>query len=338
MQTRTDSTFHRPGDPQGLPPDPFLAPVSVPPPPVPPAPPGPPAPARPPAPSLLAEPAEPVEPELDSEQTIPLALPSRVEEEPRAAGLPWSGPRSAYLDETWTEDGPDPIDPSAADYYDPPTDEFPPVTGYAMPIYYPPGASQAPAEVHPPVAVQPPVATSASTVAGLSVVFAPIAIGSAVAVALGVAARMHEPSGVALSLVGFSGPLPAKVWLTTGALLLAFVQLGSAFAMASKGAARSSRLAGLHRWSGRVAFLLTVPIAVHCLYALGYQTLTFRSAIHSLAGCFFFGAFTAKMLILPRRGVPGWVLPAVGGAVFAALVVLWLTSSLWFFGTYGIRF
>ena len=81
-----------------------------------------------------------------------------------------------------------------------------------------------------------------------------------------------------------------------------------------------------------------MPIAVHCLYALGYQTLTFRSAIHSLAGCFFFGAFTAKMLILPKRGVPGWVLPAVGGAVFAALAVLWLTSSLWFFSTYGLRF
>ncbi|GAA3307060.1 DUF6529 family protein [Nonomuraea dietziae] len=52
--------------------------------------------------------------------------------------------------------------------------------------------------------------------------------------------------------------------------------------------------------------------------------------VHSLLGCFFYGVFTAKMLALPRKGLPGWTLPLLGGGLFAALVGLWLTSSLWF--------
>jgi hypothetical protein len=96
--------------------------------------------------------------------------------------------------------------------------------------------------------------------------------------------------------------------------------------------------AGLHRWSGRGAFLLAVPVAVHCLYALGFQTSDTRTLVHSLLGCVFFGAFTMKMLVLPKRGVGGWVLPLVGGFVFACLVGLWLSSSLWFFTTVGVKF
>lgn len=58
--------------------------------------------------------------------------------------------------------------------------------------------------------------------------------------------------------------------------------------------------------------------------------------VHSLLGCFFFGVFTSKMLILPGKELPGWVLPVLGGLVAAALTGLWLTSSLWFFTTFGI--
>jgi hypothetical protein len=45
-----------------------------------------------------------------------------------------------------------------------------------------------------------------------------------------------------------------------------------------------------------------------------------------------------KMLVLTRRGVPGWVLPLVGGSAFTALVGIWLTSSLWFFTSRGLTF
>jgi hypothetical protein len=168
----------------------------------------------------------------------------------------------------------------------------------------------------------------------------PLAVGAAVAVALGVYGGLHTPTGIAVNLAGFSGPLPAKAWLTTGAFLFALVQLGSALVMYGKvpGVTGPARIGALHRWSGRAAFLLAVPVAVHCLYALGFQSYEPRVLVHSLLGCVFFGAFTVKMLGLTRRGLSGWILPVLGGLVFAALVGLWWTSSLWFFTTSGLTF
>jgi hypothetical protein len=84
--------------------------------------------------------------------------------------------------------------------------------------------------------------------------------------------------------------------------------------------------------------LVTVPVAVHCLYALGLQYGEPRVLVHSIAGCFFYGAFTAKMLQLGSPGAPRWSLPVLGGSVFTALVTLWLTSSVWFFTTSGLSF
>jgi hypothetical protein len=54
-------------------------------------------------------------------------------------------------------------------------------------------------------------------------------------------------------------------------------------------------------------------------------------------GCVFFGVFTVKMLVLTEDGVADWVLPLLGGFVFALIVGLWLTSALWFF-TNGATF
>lgn len=168
----------------------------------------------------------------------------------------------------------------------------------------------------------------------------PVLVGSAVAVVLGVYGGLHTPTGVAVNLAGFSGPLEAKVWVASSAVLLALVQAGSALVMYGKvpGVASPSWIGGLHRWSGRVAFLLAVPVAVHCLYAVGFQTFSTRVFVHSVLGCAFFGAFTVKMLGLRRDGLPGWALPVLGGTVFALLVGLWWTSSLWFFTTIGVQF
>ena len=170
--------------------------------------------------------------------------------------------------------------------------------------------------------------------------FVPLTCGIAVSVALGVYGNLHQPTGIAVSVSGFSSPQTVKVWLATGAVILAVVQLVSALVMYGKvpGVRAPSWLGTLHRWSGRMAFLLTLPVVVHCLYALGFQDYDTRVLAHSLAGCFFFGAFTVKMLILPRRGVPGWALPLFGGLVFTALTVIWLTSSYWFFTTVGVKF
>jgi hypothetical protein len=38
-----------------------------------------------------------------------------------------------------------------------------------------------------------------------------------------------------------------------------------------------------------------------------------------------------KLLVLKDHRFPAWALPAFGGTLFAALAVLWITSSLWYF-------
>lgn len=166
------------------------------------------------------------------------------------------------------------------------------------------------------------------------------AIGAAVSLTLGVYGRVHTPTGIAVNLAGFSGPLEVKVWLATCAVLAAVVQLVSALAMYGKVPAIGTPrwVSRVHRWSGRTAFLLAVPVAVHCLYALGLQTYDARVLVHSVMGCAFFGAFTVKMLVLSTKRMPGWALPVLGAAVFSALALLWMTSSLWFFTTAGVRF
>ncbi len=82
---------------------------------------------------------------------------------------------------------------------------------------------------------------------------------------------------------------------------------------------------------GTVAFVLTLPVAYQCLWALGFQSTDTRVLVHSVVGCFFYGIFTVKVLAVRVRGLPDATLPLVGGLAFAALVGVWLTSALWFF-------
>jgi hypothetical protein len=167
----------------------------------------------------------------------------------------------------------------------------------------------------------------------------PSLIGALVALTLGVYGHLHNPTGYAINIAGFSSPGAVKSWLATGAFVFALVQVGSALVMYGKipRVAAPSWIGGLHRWSGRIAFLLAVPVAVHCLYALGFQNYSTRVLVHSLLGCAFFGAFTIKMLILPKSELPSWTLPALGALVFTALTGVWFTSAYWFFSTFGIR-
>lgn len=163
--------------------------------------------------------------------------------------------------------------------------------------------------------------------------------GAAVAVSLGVYARAHPPALRPLFLVGFSGMLQLKTWLATAALLLVLVQVTTALWMWGR-----LPLAGpappwvvpLHRWSGSVAFVLTLPVALHCVWSLGFVTTTPRVLLHGLLGCAFYGGYAAKMLGLRLRGLPGWTLPVLGGAVFTVFLLVWTTSALWFFTRSGV--
>lgn len=165
-------------------------------------------------------------------------------------------------------------------------------------------------------------------------------VGAAVSLTLGVYGSVHTPTGIAVNVAGFSTPLTVKVWLTSGVMLFALAQLGSGLLMFRDvpGISGTAWLASLHRWSGRAAFLLSVPVAMHCLYAMGFQGFNPRVLVHSLLGCLFYGVFTVKMLSLSsRRDLPGYVLPVLGGLVFALVTGLWFTSALWFFTTFGVQ-
>lgn len=159
-----------------------------------------------------------------------------------------------------------------------------------------------------------------------------------VALALGTYGRVHEPTGGSITTFGFPTVLSMKAWLATGAAVLALAQLASALAMWGHLPGVRTRPAWLppvHRWSGTAAFVLTLPVAYHCLWSLGFQDTDARVLAHSLLGCAFYGAFATKMLVLRSANLPRLALPVVGGLLVTGLTGLWLTSSLWFFTNVG---
>ena len=97
------------------------------------------------------------------------------------------------------------------------------------------------------------------------------------------------------------------------------------------------RTASVHRAVGVVAVLVTLPIAYHCAFAYGVKTdIDTRVAVHSLAGCFLYGAIAAKLIIVRSRRLPGWALPLAGGTLVALVALLWYTSALWYFNDYSL--
>jgi hypothetical protein len=165
-------------------------------------------------------------------------------------------------------------------------------------------------------------------------------LGALVALAVGFTASRSAPEAyeAAFPHFFFSDTLHMKTWLTTAALLLALSQLLTA-----------SRIYGVlhfppggrfygfaHRWSGRAAVMLTLPVAYHCIFQLGFGTYSVRAAAHSLLGSFFYGTLVSKVFIVRSSGFRGWVLPVAGGALFCTFVGLWLTSAFWFFRTFGL--
>jgi hypothetical protein len=166
-------------------------------------------------------------------------------------------------------------------------------------------------------------------------VLVPILIGALVSVALGVYGANHKGRSIVFGISGFENLARAKTWMAVIALFFALVQVASALVMYGRITAISSPpwIGTLHRWSGRLAFFLAVPIGVFCLYGIGFLHFDTRVLLHSLFGCVFFGVFTIKMLVLTKPGLSGWILPVVGGTVFAVLVVAVLTSAGWFITT-----
>ena len=160
---------------------------------------------------------------------------------------------------------------------------------------------------------------------------AALLVGAGVAVGLGVYGKLHNPTFTPLFTLGFSGMLQMKAWLSTVVGLFAIIQLVTALWMWGHlpGAGEAPTWVGpVHRWSGTIAFVVSIPVAFHCLWALGFEYGDARVLIHSIAGCLFYGAYAAKMIGLRTRSAPRWALPVLGGALFTLIVDRWRTRRI----------
>ncbi len=224
---------------------------------------------------------------------------------------------------TWLPDPPDPAPPGAW---------APPVSNDLPPGY--PGAQPVGGQGGPPAAPDDRWSFDSTT----ALLFAATA-GAAVALSLGAYGRLHDPSGGTIVTFGFSTLISMKVYLGTAAFVLALAQLTSALAMWGRLPGVNGPVPGwvapVHRWTGTAAFVLSLPVAYHCLWSLGFQDTDTRVLAHSLAGCAFYGAFATKLLALRIENRPAWTLPLLGSLLVTGLTVIWLTSSLWFFDSFG---
>jgi hypothetical protein len=162
-------------------------------------------------------------------------------------------------------------------------------------------------------------------------------VGAAVALTLGIYGNAHNPSSDLSITLGFTNTFTMKVWLATIAVAFAVVQVLSALWLYGKLPVRAAPgwLGSVHRISGRLAFLVSLPVAYHCLYQLGFQSTSTRVLTHSILGCLFYGAFAAKVVIVRSRNLPSVALPLAGGLTFALLTYVWLTSAYWYIHNAG---
>jgi uncharacterized protein DUF6529 len=109
-------------------------------------------------------------------------------------------------------------------------------------------------------------------------------------------ATVREPYATSFFHPFFSDVLQMKAWLVTAAVVLACGQLLTA--------ARIYELLGfppkgrfyhvVHRWSGRATIVLTLPVAYHCIFLLGFSANSPRP-----------DSLTAGVGALRRRGCQG---------------------------------
>jgi len=133
----------------------------------------------------------------------------------------------------------------------------------------------------------------------------------------------------------FSSTIAAKAWFTTFAIVFAVVQVltgarifGHLERFVPIGRPHVNTV---HRWSGRLAILCTLPVAFQCISVLGFRHTDTRVLVHSIAGSLLYGVVAVKIFFVHDRDHPRWTLPLVGGTLFAVLVTLWGTGSLWYF-------
>ena len=167
-----------------------------------------------------------------------------------------------------------------------------------------------------------------------------VLLAAAITGGLVAAGRVITPNfGASLFGQTYYNAMSLKSLLATVTLGLAAVQVVLALWMYGKlpGARNPPRSVAIaHRVNGVVLIAVTLPVAVHCLIAYGVQFTSLRVAVHSLFGCFLYGAFAAKVLLVQSKRLPGWVLPVAGGTLAVTVVVIWYTSALWYYNGFAL--
>ena len=142
----------------------------------------------------------------------------------------------------------------------------------------------------------------------------------------------HDPRSKGYFRLFFEDPIHLKAGFASVVAALACFQLFSAAWIYGKLPWRKPGwINPAHRWSGRLAFLFTLPVAYHCIFKLGFQDPSNRVLAHSLFGCAVYGGFAAKITIVRAPALSGPVLPIAGGLLFAILIGVWYTSAAWLY-------
>lgn len=142
----------------------------------------------------------------------------------------------------------------------------------------------------------------------------------------------HDPRSKGYFRLFFEDPIHLKAGFASVAAGLACFQLFSAAWIFGKLPwPKPPWINAAHRWSGRLAFVFTLPVAYHCIFKLGFESPDTRVLAHSLLGCAFYGAYAAKVTIVRLRRFPVPVLPIAGGTLFAVLIGVWYTSAVWLY-------
>lgn len=142
----------------------------------------------------------------------------------------------------------------------------------------------------------------------------------------------HEPRSKGYFRLFFSDPIHLKAGFATAVAVLACFQLFTAAWIFRKLPwDKPAWVNPGHRWSGRLAFVFTLPVAYHCIFKLGFRSPTGRVLAHSLLGCGVYGAYAAKVTIVRLHRFPRPVLPLAGGLLFAIIIGAWYTSALWLY-------
>ena len=123
-------------------------------------------------------------------------------------------------------------------------------------------------------------------------------LGAGVSVALGVYGRVHVPTYEGLPSFGFSSTATFKAWVGSVVLALAAAQAVTALWLYGRlpGVTGAPRWLGrVHRTTGFVAFVVSLPVAAYCLYGFGFAPAPLSARTWSTrCRLRVYGAFAAK--------------------------------------------